>query len=123
MRRNYVAIIAISLLGAFLFPTAATANIKTGASAARPGQVLISETSGMLWSYDIRTGEVSEFAAVSGGNFDIQFLGPQRLLIGNINGFVSQLDLRNFQETLVSDDALLTSPVGVASGLGATERR
>lgn len=109
-RRLVVAVLSAVLL------VAASASAAIGAKPAwSPGQVLISETSGVLWSYDIGTGEVSEFATVNNGNFDIQFLGPQALLIGNINSFVSQLDLRSFQETLVSDSDLLTSPIGLAA--------
>jgi hypothetical protein len=80
----------------------------------QPDQVLISQTDGVVWSYDLLTGELGLFTTVEGGNYDIEFTGEESLLIGRINESVSQLDLETFEENPVWAGDPLKSPMGVA---------
>ncbi len=106
---RYGRMVTTALLGALLMLTAsAPAVIGTPANL-----VLISQTDGVIWSYDIDTGQVSQFATVTLPNFDIQFLKNKALLIGSGDA-IYQLDLRTLEESLVIQDNRLGLAVGLA---------
>ena len=84
------------------------------------GQVLISDTQGIIWSYELATDELSRFADVTPNNFDIQYTGPRSLLIGNNSGFVSELDLGTFDETTLFGDLAGSRGLSVSPRGGGT---
>lgn len=113
--------IAASALGAVLVGTAAAASLTAGAFAAvSPGQVLISDTQGVIWSYDLGTDELSHFANVTRSNYDIQYTGPRTVLIGNNDGFVSELNLATQDETTLWDGLEGSRGLAVSPRRGGT---
>ncbi|MCH8064893.1 MAG: hypothetical protein IIC90_03580 [Chloroflexi bacterium] len=79
-----------------------------------PGDLLISDTGG-LWTFDVQTGQLREHRLPFGGNFDIQFIGPERIIIANIErAEIWELDLSTGNLTLVTNDPLMRSPIGLA---------
>ncbi len=50
-----------------------------------PGDLLISDTQGILWTFDVETRQLTEHGLPFDGNFGIQYSGPQRIVIACFN--------------------------------------
>lgn len=90
------------------------------ASGLEPGHVLISQTDGTIWDYDIGNDDLTELARVQGQNFDIQYTGPRTVLVANNDGFVSELDLVTLSETVVADGFEESRAIAVSPRKGGT---
>lgn len=111
--------VVIGLAGAVLVlaVTAAAAP----AAPVEQGKVLISETSGVIWQYDIATDTLNELTRVEEpSNFDIQYTGPRSLVIANNRGFLSELDLTTLVETRVVEGFGESRGVAVSPRRGGT---
>ncbi|MFQ5892688.1 MAG: extracellular solute-binding protein [Nitrospinota bacterium] len=80
-----------------------------------PGDLLISDTGGILWTFDVGTGEITDYRLPISGNFDIQYSGPQRIVIAGFeSGEIYELDLGTGAFTLVTNHPALARPLGLA---------
>ncbi len=83
--------------------------------AAAAGDVLISQTDGVLWLYDPDTGDLASHALPFGGTWDIQWDGPRRVLIANSSASrIWRLDLATGELDLIAEGDPLGFPIGLA---------
>lgn len=121
MKFHKIASVCFSILIGFILVTSLFAqsdNTKRGAD-----YVLISDTSGKLFLYDIRTGILDTYAEFtfpscpgyeSVGNFDIQYLDYEHLIIANWEcGAIYKFNLRTKVTSLISKNAFIR-PIGIA---------
>lgn len=79
------------------------------------GDVLISQTDGVLWVYDPDSGSLVDYHLPFGGTWDIQWDGPDTILIANSGeGRIWQLSLSTGDLDLVAESDPLSFPIGLA---------
>ena len=80
------------------------------------GDVLISQTDGVLWVYDPDTGDLVGHHLPFGGTWDIQWASPQSIYMVNaFDGRVWQLDLPSGELELVAEGDPIRFPIGLSS--------
>lgn len=84
----------------------------------KPGWIIISDATGILWALNVETKETYKYHQFDesfwGGNFDIQYIGPKKLLIANYGCHcIGEFDLRTKELSIITD-SLLSSPIGVS---------
>ncbi len=78
------------------------------------GNLLISQTDGVIWAYDA-AGNLREHRLPFGGIWDIQYAGPQRLLIANSAAAqIWELDLETGDMWVLVEGDPLEFPIGLA---------
>jgi sugar lactone lactonase YvrE len=80
-----------------------------------PGEILISQTDGVLWVYDPETGSLEKHPLPFGGIWDIQWLGSDQVLIANSGeARIWILDLTTGGFELLADGDPFQFPIGLA---------
>lgn len=80
------------------------------------GDVLMSQTDGVLWVYDPDTGDLVGHPLPFGGTWDIQWASSQSIYMVNaFDGRVWHLDLPSGELELVAEGDPLRFPIGLAS--------
>jgi predicted metal-dependent enzyme (double-stranded beta helix superfamily) len=81
----------------------------------QPGEILISQTDGVLWVYDPETGSLEDHPLPFGGIWDIQWLGSDQVLIANSgDARIWILDLPSGEFQLLADGDPFQFPIGLA---------
>ena len=79
------------------------------------GDVLISQTDGVLWVYDVDTGDLTDNPLPFGGIWDIQWASADSILIANsAEGRIWHLDLTSGELALVAEGDPFQFPMGLA---------
>jgi sugar lactone lactonase YvrE len=80
----------------------------------QPGSLIISDTQGVLWAFDLERSELRLLHNLGfGGNFDIQYRRPFELIIANLGGSLHEFNILTRDITTLVQGPTVGAPIGV----------